>query len=137
MILDINVWAVLVAAVANIAIGFAWYHPSVFGGVWMTLIRVTPEMMEQGQKRMASSMAIAFVASILIALAFAYLFSALFLSGIAQAVLLAFVVWLGFFVPTLVDSVLWEQRPWRLFLINTSYRIVGLIAIAIITALIV
>jgi hypothetical protein len=42
-------------------------------------------------------------------------------------ILTSAVLWLGFMVPLLVDSVLWERRPWKLFLLNAGYRLVSII----------
>jgi hypothetical protein len=46
-----------------------------------------------------------------------------------------FWVWLGFFAPLQSDEVLWGGKPWKLFFINTSYRLVSLLAMGLILAL--
>lgn len=44
-----NIWAILVAALVTMPIGFIWYNPKVFGTAWMNSIGVTdPEKMKEG-----------------------------------------------------------------------------------------
>jgi hypothetical protein len=41
--MNINFIAILVAALISFPIGFAWYHPKVFGSAWLREIGETPE----------------------------------------------------------------------------------------------
>ncbi len=44
-----NLWAILVATLATLPIGFIWYNEKTFGGIWMKEIGVTdPEQMKEG-----------------------------------------------------------------------------------------
>ena len=43
---------------------------------------------------------------------------------------LALWVTIGFQVPILVGDVLWQQKPWPLFLLNACYQFVNLLVIA-------
>jgi hypothetical protein len=44
-------------------------------------------------------------------------------------------IWLGFIVPVLLGSVLWENKPVKLYLINVAYWLVSLSAMGGILAL--
>ena len=46
--MSINFIALLVAALVPMALGFVWYHPKVFGSVWMTHAGMTDEKMKSG-----------------------------------------------------------------------------------------
>lgn len=48
---DINIWAVLVGAVASFAFGALWYSPVVFLKVWMRESGVTPDQHQQNPLR--------------------------------------------------------------------------------------
>jgi hypothetical protein len=43
-----NFYAVLVAALATLAVGFVWYNPKVFGTIWMNESGMTEEKAKQG-----------------------------------------------------------------------------------------
>lgn len=45
---------------------------------------------------------------------------------------LALSVWLGFVVPTMLNAVLWEHRPMKLYFINIAYWLVSFCVIALI-----
>ena len=44
--MQINYWAILVAALIPLIMGFIWYHPKVFGTVWMKEVGLTEEQMK-------------------------------------------------------------------------------------------
>ncbi len=46
--LGFNIWAVLVAALANFLIGGLWYSPALFGKVWMRANRFTDADLKKG-----------------------------------------------------------------------------------------
>ena len=48
----INLIGVLFAAIAAMAVGFAWYSPLFFGKQWMTLMKLTAKDMEKAKKDM-------------------------------------------------------------------------------------
>lgn len=59
-----NIWAVLVAALVTLPIGFVWYNPKVLGTAWMHSIGVTDEeKMKEG-----ANMGVIFAMSILFAI---------------------------------------------------------------------
>ncbi|TRX41542.1 DUF1761 domain-containing protein [Flavobacterium restrictum] len=44
--MEINFLAILVAAVSTVVVGFVWYHPKVFGGIWMRESGLTEDKMK-------------------------------------------------------------------------------------------
>lgn len=46
--MEINFLAVIVAALSSFIVGFVWYHPKVFGTIWMNEIGMTDEKIKQG-----------------------------------------------------------------------------------------
>lgn len=48
--MEFNFIAFLVAAIATLAVGFIWYHPKVFGTIWMTEAGLTPEFLQKGNR---------------------------------------------------------------------------------------
>ncbi|GAA6765936.1 hypothetical protein AAFH68_18750 [Flavobacterium sp. CGRL1] len=46
--MEFNFYALLTAAVLTLLIGFAWYHPKVFGSIWMRESNLTEEDLKKG-----------------------------------------------------------------------------------------
>lgn len=44
----VNLWAIPLAAVAALVVGFIWYNPKVFGNAWMKASGMTEEKMKGG-----------------------------------------------------------------------------------------
>jgi len=126
MEIAINYWAVLVAAVVNMAIGALWYGP-VFGKMWMRLSGFTKESMKDMALSPVQAMAGGFILSLVIAYVLGHfigIVSQLGFSGYA----LGFWVWLGFAMPTASHGFLWEGKPFTLFVLNVAYLLVAYLA---------
>src|SRR3989344_1440004 len=129
----VTFWPIVAAGVASVLIGWVWYHPRVFGTIWMRLANVTPEMAERGKKMMPLSVILSLAGSMLIAYVMNYVGIAFHIFDWVGAVFeLALWCWLGFVVPTSLGTILWEQRPFKLYLINTLYWLATLIVMALI-----
>lgn len=136
---DINYLAVLVAAIMSMAIGSFWYSPKGFGKQWMALSGITPDKIEAAKaKGMQKTYAIAFVGSLVMSyvLAHALVFASAYLqvSGMAAGLMAGFWNWLGFIAPVTLGSVLWEGKPWKLYVLNNAYYIVSLLVMGAILA---
>ncbi|HBB38058.1 MAG: hypothetical protein UV82_C0009G0092 [Candidatus Magasanikbacteria bacterium GW2011_GWD2_43_18] len=140
--MDVNYLTVAVAALAGFFIGFLWYMPPFFGKAWMKAIGIspTPEQMKE-KKGMMWRMGVSLVSVFLVSFVLAYLIEGLYvwkgnLTGSADAMYIAFttsfLVWLGFLATSLLDSVLWEKRPWSLWLINAGQWLVRLVVMGVI-----
>lgn len=132
MELAVPYYAVLIAAVVSFILGGLWYSQVLFGNVWMKLMGMdmkkmqTPEMCKQAQKSMAAG----FVFQLLTAFILAHFISFLPEKNLMNYLQLAGWIWLGFVLPVCAGSILWESRPFKLFLINASYQLCQLLVIA-------
>jgi len=126
----INYLAVLLCAIAAMVLGFLWYGP-LFGKKWSELMgwgTMTPEKMAEKQKAARPAYAITFVGALLMAYILANAIT-LFLvaypmegaDAFATGPLFGFWAWLGFVVPVTIGQVLWDGKPWKLWLINVGY----------------
>lgn len=134
MEVSINYFSVLVAAVVSIIVGSLWYGP-LFGKLWMSLMGISPESMEEAKKGMGKRYAAAFVGSLLTAYVIANLVLLFGVTSVSGAFSVAFWSWLGFIVPVLLGSVLWENRPNKLYILNVSYWLVSLFLVALVVTL--
>jgi hypothetical protein len=134
----LNYGAILVAALAAFFVGFMWHGP-VFGKVWVNLMKITPQEMEAGKKDMAKKMPLymflAFLQQVVTATVVAILAPVVGVSDAVSAILFAILLWLGFFVTTQLNAVLWEKRSVNLYLFEVAYHLVSLIVIALIIGL--
>lgn len=113
-------------------ISWAWYHPTIFGASWAHMSGLSPEMLELSKRNMPFMAFYAFLAAVIMAYVLSYFAMAWQVFDWPGAIELAFWVWLGFVCPALLGSVLWEQRPFKLFLINTGYWLTTLIVMSLI-----
>lgn len=128
-------WPILAAGVANVILGMIWYNPKVFGGTWMQMIHMTPEMAERGKRLMPVMAFVAFLSSMLIAYVMTYFAYAWGVFDWIGAIELGFWCWLGFTAPAMLGSVLWEMKPVRYYLITAGFWLVSFIMIALILLL--
>lgn len=138
MEVEINYWAVLLAGLSTMAVGFFWYSPSVFGNMWMKLAKVTPN-----RKMTASEQGIMYGLALLASLVTAYVLAHVtFLSHhffnnsfLQDAMTTAFWLWLGFTAARLGVHDLFEGRRKKLTLLNASHEFVTIMVMALIIGL--
>jgi len=123
---------ILLAGIASSLIGWLWYSPSFFGGVWMRLSNLSPEQIERGKRRMWVMAVLGILASMLVAYVMDYFGIAWQVYDWSGALQLGFWCWIGFCAPTMLGQVLWEQKPIRLYLINALYWLVSFLVMALI-----
>lgn len=128
----IDLWPVLAAGVSAVILALIWYHPAVFGASWMRMTGITPELAERGKRRMPLMAALALIASIVAAYVMSYFALAWGVFDWIGALELAFWCWIGFAAPPMLGQFLWEQKPFKLYLINAGYWLVAFIAMALV-----
>ncbi len=119
---SINVWAVLVAALSAFIVGWLWYGP-LFGKQWMKLNGFTEEMLrEGGGMSMPLIMIINYIATALAAFAIA-----MFIGSEADmhfGIFAGFMIALFWIGTSRLNDVLYERKPFKLYLINVGYYLV-------------
>ena len=128
----INLLAVILAAIVQFAIGFAWYG-YLFGPEWMAAVGFPPEAAETATMAdmaipMVVSVATAFGSAILISLIISHSDDWGFIGGIGWA----FLLWLLLALPMHAVPVLWEGRDPMLIAINGGEALAALLAAGII-----
>ncbi|MGO9020034.1 MAG: DUF1761 domain-containing protein [Syntrophobacteraceae bacterium] len=128
---QINFPAVLVAALARVIVVFLWWSPLLFLNPWMKLTGNTRETMKSGMVKgtvfaVAGSFVMAAVLDCAIQKAPAQSTGA----GAAEG----FLIWLGFVAVTMLSPVIYERKPFRLFLINSGFQLAALVCMGMILA---
>ena len=124
MDIAINYVGVLVGAIAAFAVGAIWYS-LLFRKQWMRLMGITPEGMKGMRLTGPQAMGIGFFTVLLMVYVLAHFEFLVGVADMREALVLGFWIWLGFQAPLLANSVLYENRPFSLYLINASQQLVA------------
>src|ERR1700674_68893 len=136
-VMGINLWSVLVAAIASMVVGFLWYSPLLFAKPWMGLMGYDPndeckiQEMQQGAGKMYAA---AFVASLPGAGMLAKIISLTSITSALYGMKVGFAVWLGFVTTVQLTDMLFGKRPPKLYLINTGFQLVCYLVMGAIVA---
>ena len=136
---NISYLAVLLAGVSSMVVGFLWYGV-LFKKHWMEMMGYTSESMAGMKMSANKAYLLQFVASFVMACVLAHFIRLGMLyfpdvSALKAGVHSAFWAWLGFVAPVTLGVVLWENKPWKLWLINTSNYLVSLVVMGVILSL--
>lgn len=127
---SLNYLSIFITAVVVMAIGALWYGP-LFGAYWMKLAGITPETMKRANLTARQAMIFGCVSTLVSTTALAYFIqSAVLVINVADALCVALVIWAGFTATTSLGNVLWENRPWKLWLFNITHQLVMLMVAA-------
>jgi len=125
---EVNTFAVLVAGVLYMALGYFWYSPSLFGKGWMLSVGLSPEKVaDLQQKGMIRSGLLALFTSLVTAYILAVIIGIMGFTGLMYGSVTGLLVWVGFMATSHLGPVLWEGKPMKLYAINAGYHLVSLI----------
>ena len=130
---NVNWLALVVASLSTLVVGFVWYHPKVFGTIWMKEIGMTEE------KAKNSNMALVFGLSVVLAFLVSFFIMMLvFLGGdpehphgvepfmtFKHGALHGTMLGLFVILPVIVTNGLFEQRSFKYMMIVTGYWVVS------------
>ena len=125
---------VIASAAATIILGAVWYHPKIFGRLWMRSTNISPEMVENGERRRHLYNVAALLASLGVGGTMRYLEIATHVSGPIDALELGALLWSGLALPLLFGQLLWEQKPVRLLVVNAGYWLFAFMTSALIVS---
>lgn len=135
---SVSIIAVLLAAIANMVIGFAWYSPYIMGKPWSRLMGFTDKTLKEAQKSMGRWYGLAFVAAIIQAAVISVILKMTYAHGVGNAVLIGGLLWLGLVAVTQLTDALFNIRRFNLHLvaINTSYQLISILTMSVIVYLV-
>ena len=133
--INVSFFAIAVAVVVNFIVSFIWYTP-LFGRAWKKAVGLENAPEPTGA-RLALMLGTNALALFLIAFILSNNIAAWTpktwgstlpgLSAIAQGLSASLFTWIGFFLPVVANTVVWEGRPLKLLLINGAYYLVVLL----------
>ena len=128
----LNHLAIITSAVILWVLGAAWYSPALFAKPWMALLGITPDPSKK--KDLMGGMIASFIGDLILALVLAHLVVWSGASTIGWGAFIGFLAWLGFIAAPNFPQGLYENRPFKLFLINSGYWFVGLLIVGALLA---
>ena len=116
MMVHLNYWAILVAAIVNMVIGAIYYSPFVFGGLYAKLTgRKLTEMKMKGYE-----FTVQFVVSLIMVYVLAHFLSYAGAVDWQAGAIGGFWVWLGFIATTSIAGFLWEGKSFKYYLLSNG-----------------
>ena len=132
----INVFAVLVAAIATFAIGALWYSPYLFAKQWLAFNGYGPEKIEAMRKDAARAYALSFICYLVMAAVFAVLIRLTHIQAVVGGAKLGFMLWVGFVATVGLTASLYSGKSLKAYALDAGYQLVYLVAMgAILVAL--
>ena len=125
----VNLIAIVGAAVASMVLGFVWYGP-LFGKMWMALSGFKPSDMEKTKTKAQKGYMAMAVTSLVTAAVLSMLLTASASMTLAAGLMTGFWAWLGFIATVSLGSVLWENKPVKLYLLNNGFNLLNLLVMA-------
>jgi hypothetical protein len=137
---EVNYLAIVIATVANFFFGFLWYTP-LFGKAWAKELGIVVTG-KPPAGALAKGLIMNLIGNFLMAYVFAHNSAAWMkvegmdqMPAVQTILTSAIFTWLGFYLPTDLNTVAWENKSWKFFSINTFYHLGSLIIAGIIITL--
>ena len=125
---NVNYVAVLVAAIVQMVVGALWYSPLLFGKMWMKLSGLTQKQLEEAKKKgMGKSYTLMFLGTLVMSYVLAHFVTYTGATTFVLGMQTGFWIWLGFLATTTMGMVLWDNKPWSLYVLNNGYHLVVLL----------
>ena len=122
---DISLIAVLIASILGFGLAALWYSPKLFGKQWTAALGVSPEGLQE-EFSPARTYGTRFVTTLVAAYILARILVHTDTTTLVAGIETGFLIWLGFVATFALDAVLFEKRPFKLYLINSGYYLVSL-----------
>jgi hypothetical protein len=119
---SVNGWAILGAAVAGYALGAVWYAPPVLGGVWLRALGKRREELGRPVRAMTIQLLLTLVTATVLALLVVRFGAITWIEG----AVIGLAVGAGLVATGAASDHLFCGWSWRLFAIQTTYKLASL-----------
>ena len=128
-----NIWAVLVAAAANLAIGMVWYSRFLFTEPWLRETGITKDEIAANPPRKA--FVLWAVGSLVMALALSWLHGLIGAYSAGAGIAVGVVAGVGLVAASAAGKYAFGKQSLTLYLINEGNSALGMLAMSLIIAL--
>lgn len=133
-ILDVSPFAVIAAALSHLAVGYVWYHPKVFGVLWMRGANIAPHGVERARSRRTLLTFVGLVVAVAVAFVYGVFANTMNFHSLPELLSLTAWISVGFVCTLLASSVMWEMKPLSYYAVNVTYWIASLSITAVLFA---
>jgi hypothetical protein len=116
-------WAIVVAAFSGMALGALWYSPVLFGNAWLAELGTDKEGLSSPQQAMIGSVVSCLISAVCVAIVIQAFGAVSVMGGIAVGALCG----VGFVATAMLSDSLFSGWGWKLYFIQTGYRVVYLV----------
>ncbi len=136
MVPEVNIWAVLLATVSSMVVGFIWYAKPVFGAYWMKAAGHDEESMKSGSVMpIIVTVIVSFITAWVLAGAAAIAQNFYGGNFLLNTLLTALILWAGFTAARMVTHDAFDRRPAGLTVLNLAHELVTLLIMGLIIGL--
>ncbi len=127
---------IITATIISFIFGALWYGP-LFGKTWARLMGFKDiDKKKAKQKGMAKLLIVNFIGTLITAFVLSTILNRMYITSVTKSAEIAVLLWLGFYASsTLLGSVLWENKPIKLYILNASYWLLNLLIIGVVVVL--
>ncbi len=129
MEVHVNYLAVIVAAAANYALATVWYAV-IFSSLWKKLTGIAD--MKPSPMLMVTVFIGSLVMSFVLVHSIAFGNAFVKMEGVSGGLMGGFFSWLGFIAPVTLTNVVYEKRPWKLWILDNAFWLVSLLVMGVI-----
>jgi hypothetical protein len=130
--LNINILAVLAAAVLAFGLGWLWYSPFLFGKQWVAAHGHTPERLEAMKQGMGRAYAVTFASQLLMAAVMAVLIRMTHIQSLVGGLKLGILLWAGFVANVGLSSHMFSGKHIKTYLLDAGYQLVYLVVMGLV-----
>lgn len=124
MDIKLDLLSVLIAAVMYTIVFLFWYSKWLFGTIWTKILGVKEVDLK---KNKGMRLFWNFILGLIISYFMAFFDAYLNVTSVADGMFVAFCIWLGFVVPTLLFPVIWYRKASQLFFIEAGAKLLALL----------
>lgn len=128
----LNYWAIIVSTIISIVIGSLWYSPLLFGKAWMAMMGMRKEDVKKDQANKAYTITI--IGALVLAYVMSHFVDYIGSTTISQGAQTGFWTWLGFQATTSISMAAFENKPMKLWAINSGFHLVQFLIVGAILA---
>lgn len=130
--LNINILAVIVAAVLAFGLGALWYSQFLFGKQWAAAHGHTPEKLEAMRKGMGKAYTVTFASQLLMAAAMAVLIRMTHIQSLVGGPKLGLLLWAGFVANVGLSSHMFSDKHIKAYLLDAGYQLAYLVIMGLV-----
>jgi hypothetical protein len=129
---QLNIWAILVGAVAYWALGAVWYSPVLFSKSWVALNKIT--MTDEDKKAAPMAFITSFILMLIASLCIGITSHEMMIITIKGGIKLGLLIGAGFCATSISINYTYLRKPFGLYLIDCGYQVIGITIASVIIA---